>query len=60
MLGLDGTILSVRTIRLMASLAWAGHFAANILRFNRTENVANTRYSLAIGGIAALQSIKFV
>ena len=35
-------------------------FAANILRFNRAENVANTRYSLAIGGIAALQSIKFM
>jgi predicted transposase YbfD/YdcC len=35
-------------------------FAANILRFNRTGNVANTRYSLAIGGIAALQSIKFM
>jgi hypothetical protein len=35
-------------------------FAVNILRFNRAENVANTRYSLAIGGIAALQSIKFM
>ena len=35
-------------------------FAANILRFNRTENVGNARYRLAIGGIAALQSIKFM
>jgi predicted transposase YbfD/YdcC len=35
-------------------------FAANILRLNRTTNVANTRYRLAIGGIPALQSIKFM
>jgi predicted transposase YbfD/YdcC len=35
-------------------------FAANILRFNHTQNVANTRYRIAIGGIAALRSIRLM
>ena len=35
-------------------------FAVNILRFNHTQNVANTRYRIAIGGIDALRSIKFM
>ena len=35
-------------------------FATNILRFNHTQNVANARYRIAIGGFPALQSIKFM
>jgi len=35
-------------------------FAANILRFNQTKNIANTRYRIAIGGIPALRSMTFM
>ena len=35
-------------------------FAANILRFNQTKNMANTRYRIAIGGIPALRSMTFM
>jgi predicted transposase YbfD/YdcC len=35
-------------------------FAANILRFNGAENIADTRYRIAIGGIPALRSLSFM
>ncbi len=35
-------------------------FALNILRFNKVENIAAARYRIAIGGIAALRSIRFL
>ena len=34
--------------------------ASNLLRFNKAENIANTRYSLAIGGIDALRELRFM
>jgi len=34
--------------------------AANLLRFNKAENIANTRYRLAIGGIDALRQLRFM
>jgi predicted transposase YbfD/YdcC len=35
-------------------------FALNILRFNHIENIADARYRIAIGGIAALCSMRFM
>jgi predicted transposase YbfD/YdcC len=35
-------------------------FAANILRFNGVENIANMRYRIAISGIDAFRSLRFM
>lgn len=35
-------------------------FAFNLLRFNKAENIANTRYRLAIGGIDAILYLRFM
>lgn len=33
---------------------------ANLLRFNKAENIADTRYRLAIGGFDALRQLRFM
>jgi predicted transposase YbfD/YdcC len=35
-------------------------FALNILRFNQIENIAEARYRIAIGGLAALRAMRFM
>lgn len=35
-------------------------FAANILRFNGAENIADMRYRITLGGIDALRSMRFM